>query len=896
MTQTVSPPFIVGKRYQLLAEIGSGNMGTVHRAVDRLTGRTVALKLVKISPDRLRYGSYSAEGDPRLMLAREFRILSSLRHPHIISVLDYGFDDVHGNRQPYITMELLENAHTLTDNAHHLTVEQKIDLLAQILQALMYLHRRGILHRDLKPANVLVIDGQVKVLDFGLSITNEQASREELAGTPGYMAPELWIGNPASKRSDLYALGVIAYRLFAGQHPFDLSDLRILYNQVTKMQPDWSVLGVEAGIAAIVERLMSKDQFERYDEAGEVIQALRDVTGQALSVETAATRESFLQAAAFVGRQKEMRALLEKLGEALDGQGSAWLIGGESGVGKSRLTDELRTRALVNGFLVLRGAGADDSRPLFYLLRDALAWLTLIAEPDDRDAAVLKTIVPEIAQLLGREIPDPPIVSPQAAQARLLVTVEALFRGMCAGATPQPMLVLLEDLHWADTESLMILDRLTRVVTGLPIFIIGTYRDDENPNLPALLPSATVIHLDRLDEREIAMLIEGMLGDVGRNPELLRLIRTETEGNAFFLVETLRALAEEAGGLDDIGSKPLPMHVLTGGVQGIVQRRLSRVPENARLLLRCAAVIGRTLDLEVLHEMLKSFGKESKMDYWLSDCADAAVLEVQDGQWRFGHSKLRDGTLAEIDAETLKDLNRRAAVAIASVYEYSSRRTAEALAFHWRMAGDPEKEEHYAALAGEQALRAGGYDVAKTFLQRALELQDCVETTKRKKANLKTLLGDTMLALSQRDTAMVLYEEALALCRDASYRWGVASNLSRMGQAISETGEFERAANYMIEGLKTAMDSRAIIVALSTLTAMAQLLAKAGSKVAALEYATLVMHHPSTDGQTGETADKLIQQLRAELPPAEAAAAIESGMKSELKEIVNKILSESAQV
>lgn len=896
MTQTVAPPFIVGKRYQLIAELGAGNMGTVHRATDRLTGRTVALKLVKVSPDRLRYGSYSAEADPRLTLAREYRILSSLRHPHIISVLDYGFDDLHGNRQPYVTMELLESARILTDDAQALNFSQKIDLLAQILQALIYLHRRGILHRDLKPANVLVVDDQVKVLDFGLSITNDQAAREELAGTPGYMAPELWIGNPASKRSDLYAFGVIAFRLFAGQHPFDLSDLRVLYNQVTKTQPNWDLMKVDAGVAAIVERLMSKDPFERYDDATEVIQALRAATGQSLTVETAATRESFLQAASFVGRQKEMRTLLEKLGEALDGQGSAWLIGGESGVGKSRLIDELRTRALVNGFLVLRGAGADDSRPLFYLLRDALAWLSLIAEPDDRDAAVLKIIVPEIGQLLGREIPDPPTVSPQAAQARLLMTVEALFRGMCVGAVPQPILVLLEDLHWADTESLLILDRLTRVVTGLPIFIIGTFRDDENPNLPALLPSANVMHLDRLDEREISLLIENMLGDAGRNPELLRLIRAETEGNAFFLVETLRALAEEAGGLDDIGSKPLPMHVLTGGVQGIVHRRLNRVPDDARLLLRCAAVIGRTLDLDVLGEMLKSFDKVSKLDYWLSDCADAAVLEVQDGQWRFGHSKLRDGVLADIDPETTKDLNRRAALAISSVYEYSSRRTAEALAYHWRMAGDAEKEEHYSALAGEQSLRAGGYDVAKTFLLRALELQERVETTKRKKANLNTLLGDTVLALGDRDEAMRRYNAALTLCRDASYRWGVAANLSRMGQAISETGEYERAANYMIEGLKTAMDSRAIIVALSTLTAMAQLLARAGSKIAALEYAALVTHHPSTDGQTGETADKLIQQLRAEMKPDEVEAAIERGKKSELKEVVTKILDESAAV
>jgi tetratricopeptide (TPR) repeat protein len=891
----LSNPQIVGKRYQMLTEIGSGNMGTVHRALDRLTGRTVALKLVKVPPESLRHGSYSAEGDTRLMLAREFRILASLRHPHIISVLDYGFDNINGSRQPYVAMELLDNARTLTEAAQTLDFDGKIDLLAQVLQALMYLHRRGVLHRDLKPANVLVTGGDmVKVLDFGLSVTNDTGGSEELAGTPGFMAPELWLGNPATVQSDLYAFGVIAYRIFAGVHPFDLSDLRVLYNQVMKTAPDFSRMRINERLAIVIAQLMAKNPQERFSDAAEVIQQFRNSTGKSLMLETAATRESFLQAAAFVGRQREMRTLVGKMSDALDQHGSVWLIGGESGVGKSRLIDEVRTRALVHGFLVLRGSGVSESRGLMYILRDVLAWLALITNPNDRDASVLKTVVPEIGQLLGRDVPDAPSVSPQAAQARLLMTIEALFRATCMGENAQPILLILEDLHWGDTESLLAVSRLIRIVENMPMLMIATYRDDESPNLPMLIPGAEVMHLDRLDEQETVMLIEGMLGSAGQNPELLRLLRSETEGNAFFLVETLRALAEEAGGLDDIGTKPLPMHVLTGGVQGIIQRRLNRVPEDVRLLVRCAAVIGRALDLAVLEEMLASFGKADKLDFWLTETADAAVLEVQDGQWRFGHSKLRDGVLIEIDSADLQDLNRRAALAIATVYEYSSRRTAEALAYHWRLAGDAEKEEHYSGLAGEQALRAGGYDVAKAMLLRALELQDRVETTKRKTANLWQLLGDVHMAVGERDAALSAYETALALCREASYRWGVAVNLSRLGMAVAESGAYEQAAQYMLEGLKTAMESRAIVVALSTLTAMAGLLAKAGSKRAALEYAALVTHHPSTDGQTGDTADKLIQQLRAELPADEAAEAVQRGRQSELKEVVARILEESA--
>src|SRR4051812_3770864 len=160
---------LIGKRYQLLDKLGAGGMGVVYRATDRLTGQTVALKQVipsNIDPKTAPTIYLGEESSFQLALAQEFRTLASLRHPNIISVLDYGFDH---NRQPYFTMDLLENAVPIVEAAATLPLLQKIDLMIQMLQALTYLHRRAILHLDLKPANVMVTGGQVKVLDFGLS-------------------------------------------------------------------------------------------------------------------------------------------------------------------------------------------------------------------------------------------------------------------------------------------------------------------------------------------------------------------------------------------------------------------------------------------------------------------------------------------------------------------------------------------------------------------------------------------------------------------------------------------------------------------------------------------------------------------------------------------------------
>src|SRR5579859_7937808 len=203
---------LINERYLIQNPIGKGGMGIVYRATDRLSGQNIALKQVIDPAADSVLSSTSRSIDKRLALAQEFQLLASLRHPHIISVLDYGFD---AQRQPYFTMDLLENPVTVTEYCLDLPADKKLQALVDIVQALKYLHRRGILHRDLKPANILVANGQVKVLDFGLAVIHEQqhSDKSSTSGTLAYMAPELLIGESASESSDLYAVGVVAYEL-----------------------------------------------------------------------------------------------------------------------------------------------------------------------------------------------------------------------------------------------------------------------------------------------------------------------------------------------------------------------------------------------------------------------------------------------------------------------------------------------------------------------------------------------------------------------------------------------------------------------------------------------------------------------------------------------------------
>ncbi len=463
----------------------------MHRVLDRLTGRVVTLKQLRLrdvsdsrSDDRWR-------SDERLTLAREFQVLSSLHHPNIISVLDYGFDE----QRPYLTMDLEENARTILEAARTEPLAMQVELLVQTLRALVYLHRHGVIHRDLKPENVLVVGDQVKVLDFGLSIRRSGSRMEdsEPAGTLLYMAPEILHGDPPSERSDLWAVGIMAYELLCGEHPFARADPMAFYRELTQTTLPRPTDPVDPRLRPILARLLAVKSAERFEDATQVIGALEKGLGLHLAVETLATRESFLQAAPLVGRQEEVATLSALLRSAAAGHGGAWLIGGESGVGKSRLLDEVRTQALVEGMIVVRGQGVSQVGGPYHVWRNVLRNLILRVDLSDGEASALKAVVPDIGDLLGLEIEDSLAFNAETTQSRLLLAVEEVLRRQ--GGT---VLVILEDLQWVGSESLRLLDWLAQSAERLPLLLLGTFRNDEAPELARAVESARVMMLGRL--------------------------------------------------------------------------------------------------------------------------------------------------------------------------------------------------------------------------------------------------------------------------------------------------------------------------------------------------------------------------------------------------------------
>lgn len=254
--------------YELVDELGAGGIGTVYRARDTRTGAIVALKLL--------HPHLARDPDYRHRFELEAQLATGLESPHIVRVLDYGQD----SDRHFLVMEYVEGdslARILKERAQ-LLPSVALTLAGQTAQALEEAHRRGMVHGDIKPENILVADdGTAKVSDFGLARALREVAgtqRSLFRATPHYAAPELASGLP-DIRSDIYSLGIVLYQMLSGRVPFEADTPAAVARLHETAQPPPLGIAVAAGVEAILERCLAKDPDDRYQEPGELVEALR---------------------------------------------------------------------------------------------------------------------------------------------------------------------------------------------------------------------------------------------------------------------------------------------------------------------------------------------------------------------------------------------------------------------------------------------------------------------------------------------------------------------------------------------------------------------------------------------------------------------------------------------
>jgi hypothetical protein len=756
-------------RFEVLRVLGEGGMGTVYEALDRERFSRVAIKVLReVNPEA------------RFRFKREFRSLQGIHHPNLVSLGELFEHD----GKLFFTMELVDGVHFLEhvrgapssppsgDSPPRPVVDEARARAAfgQLARGLHALHEAGKVHRDVKPSNVLVTaEGRVVVLDFGLVENAAQVERDFLVvGTARYMAPEQAAGEAVGPAADWYSVGVMLYLVLTGSFPFRPSSQVRPSSRRRGDAPSPSVLfaGLPPELEALCVDLLRVDPAARPSGA-EVLRRL----GVDEEPSPLLPRG---EAAWFVGRRAELAALDAAFAAVAPGAPRVVLIEGQSGMGKTALMRRFLERVPA-GAVVLRGRCYErDSVP--YKAVDALMD-NLAVHLSHLDRAVVEAVLPPDTEQLEQVFPVlhlaragrlpsfaltssigersgsvaasdvapasrrgsralPVALDPIAQRARIFAALREIFLRLVARA---PLVLTIDDLQWADADSLALLSEVLRAPGAPGLLLVATLRRGTGIT-PARL--ATVFAKEALSTLSIGRLsVEDGRDLVGSLLDSV-MLRTPTAPGAPIHADNL---VEEADG-HPLFIDALLRHRLVKAnddapvlLDDALWTRIRRLDPGARRLLDLVAIAGTPLRRDVA--ALAFAAESAELPRLIAGLQSDHLIRVV-GAGRAEtleafHDRVREAVLRRLDPEGNGALHARLAAALVA----SGSTELEELAGHFLAAGDHATSLAYAVRAADQAARALAFDHASRLYRTALAL---VEPDTDAARALEERLGDAL--------------------------------------------------------------------------------------------------------------------------------------------------------
>ncbi|HEY44727.1 MAG TPA: protein kinase [Anaerolineae bacterium] len=830
--------------YKLIERIGEGGFGVVYRAEQPAVDREVAIKV--ILPE------YADHPEFVRRFEVEARMVAKLEHPHIVPLYDYWRDE----EGAFLVMRWLRGG-SLVDalKSGPLGVEAAGRLLEQLSEALNVAHKQGVVHRDLKPENILLDEeGNGYLTDFGIAkdLVEEGLTKTgEIVGSVFYLAPEQAKGEPVTPKTDIYGLGVVLYEMLVGEHPFPgLTPVQLIQKHLNQPLP--SIRGpspkMSKALNGLIQRATAKNPAERYVDVSMVMEAYR----QALAIEGDMADESglpsFLEGVegereveypVFVGREHELARLDEVLHKALRGHGQVVFVTGNAGNGKTALLQEFSKRAQEeNGELLVASGSCNPHTGTgdpYLPFRDVLGMLT--GDVEGRWSA--GTITQDHARRLWNHLPatiemlidnGPDLVdlfifggdlekrataatldkAPWMDRLRALVSRERATPGeleqthlfdqyanvLCELASQRPLMILLDDLQWADTGSIDLIFHLSRRIEGARILIAGAYRPDEvalgrNGGRHPLEKMLTEmkryfgdiwIDLGEMDEAEDRDFVDAFLDtepnrlDEGFRQALYR----HTSGHPLFTIELLRAMQERGDLILDkqgrwVEGPALDWGTLPARVEGVIEERVGRLETELREILSVASVEGEDFTAQVIarvqeigeRKLLRELSQELEKRHRLVRVgSEVRVGRYHLSRYQFAHTVIQRYLYNELSPGERRLLHREIASVLDELYEGRRDEIAVQLARHYTEAGEAEKAIENLLTAGDKARALHAHREAIDYYERALDfLREQKEYDRAARTLMK--LGLTHHLAYNFESARHAYEEGFAFLQRA---------------------------------------------------------------------------------------------------------------------------------
>jgi DNA-binding CsgD family transcriptional regulator len=495
-------------------------------------------------------------------------------------------------------------------------------------------------------------------------------------------------------------------------------------------------------------------------------------------------------------------ALFESLDRATRGHGSLTLVGGEPGIGKTRLVAELAERARAEGWRVLvgRAVESEDVLPFLPFVETLRGYVR--ACPLDQLREQLAEGAPEVALLIREvrsrlpELEPSPALRAENERYRLFESISDFLINI-ASSEPRGLLLVVDDVQWADKPSLLLLQHLARKLGAAPCLVVGTYRSIDLGRASPLADTLAELTRERLAERvglrplardEIGALVEALTG-VSPAISLIDAILRQTEGNPFFVEEVVRDLQAEGHDFRS-ASAVLPMRGVPESIRQVVGKRLGRLSPPAIEALRVAAILGDRFGFGALE--LASGTREAELVDALDEVVAAGLLREDGGMYRFTHALIQQTVYGELSTPRRARLHRQVGDALERGYAPNVESHLSELAHHFLEAaivGDRDKAIEYARRAGDRAMESLGYEQAARLYQRALEVDAQRETSDSVgRGSLQLALGDTLRKAGELHLAMTAFEQAWKIGRDHALPEVQARAAIGFEEALAPTG------------------------------------------------------------------------------------------------------------
>ncbi|MDP8260601.1 MAG: diguanylate cyclase [Candidatus Gygaella obscura] len=823
----------IGSDYLLLERLGEGGMSVVFKAKDIPGDREVAIKFLKPS----RISSYLEE---RIRFKKEIEAIGKFSHPNIAKLFSVGEYE----NNPYIVMELVngESLHDLLSRGEVFGIEKSVFVIKQICQALNYVHSKGLLHRDMKPGNIILDkdNGNVKLVDFGLALVMELGQIKdsaEIIGTFGYMSPELTgiINKPIYESSDLYSLGIVFYRLLAEELPFKGDSVSEIIHQQVALVPK-SPIQINHNIPNILEKiimkLLEKEPDLRYQSAIGLLHDLELFSkgDRDFAIGAKDQKLKLTYRVRLIGRDREFNRILKLFNKAMNFSGKVCLIGGEAGIGKTRLVEEMREVIYEHDvqFLVGRCIMQENKFP-YQPFRDIVdEYIVSVKRQGDSAVdrekkriidlfadlrALLVKLNANIKQIIG-EVPEVVHLDSDKENKRFTMVCA---RFICSLVEKdKSFAIFIDDLQWADEGSLNILEEILNIISDYNLFLIGTYRDNEvadNHSLSKIKRKAKNfslpledIKLDLFNYERMNRFVAKILGESEDKAKMLtRYIMEKSRGNPFFSLTIIRELVERKALVwmqgfweEDWGQiNQLPVSV---DIVDIILLRAKELSEGENNLLSVAALVGKRFYLDMLYNLIKE--DKEKIIVFIDDAINKQFLEkgLNPGEVAFVHDEVREAFYSKLNEIQRKKYHLAIAEVIEKKFNSKEQEVLFELAHHYIEAGVNEKILEYGLPAAEKAKESYANKEAIRYYQVVLD----VLSKNYKKSDSRWLranegLADVNLTTGNNDQAIKICKEIIDLEKTNLDK---ARLYRKIQTAYLKKGEWVNCEKAMFEGLR----------------------------------------------------------------------------------------------